>query len=262
MASNKIRLCIDRVIPDEMRPDRGMSYRALKEISAKDVVVGPPGTGGGEGAPVRMAIPVLKKWPNRTVLKCRFLDGSITQKKRVEDKAHIWEQYGSITFKFVESGAAEIRISFLADSGSWSALGTDALNATYFPLHQPTMNYGWLEDATEEEEYNRVVLHEFGHALAAIHEHQSPAANLKWNVDEVYRVFSGAPNFWSREDIEHNILNRYSRSHTNSTSFDSKSIMLYHFPDALFVGGKGTPQNMTLSALDKAFIKRMYPRSA
>ncbi len=29
------------------------------------------------------------------------------------------------------------------------------------------MNFGWLEDDTDDEEYRRVVLHEFGHALVA-----------------------------------------------------------------------------------------------
>ena len=38
------------------------------------------------------------------------------------------------------------------------------------------MNYGWLEPDTELREYQRVVRHEFGHALGMIHEHQNPAA--------------------------------------------------------------------------------------
>ena len=37
-------------------------------------------------------------------------------------------------------GHPDARVSFQADPGSWSAVGRDALNAAYFPLHQPTMN--------------------------------------------------------------------------------------------------------------------------
>lgn len=256
MATTRIQVCIDRVVPDEAQVERAMFARVLKELGAGEVALP---VRGAAGATLRMAIPVMKKWPNGTTLQCRFLDGSSTQKKRVEEKAHVWEQYGNVKFKFVQGGPAEIRISFSADPGSWSALGTDALNSRYFPVHEPTMNYGWLEDDTEEAEYRRVVLHEVGHALAAIHEHQSPGAKLDWNVDEVYRVFSGPPNFWSREEIDHNVLRRYSRNHTNATSFDSKSIMLYHFPGALFVSGTGTPMNTDLSASDKKFIGLMYP---
>jgi len=43
-----------------------------------------------------------------------------------------------------------------------------------FHHHEPTMNYGWLKDDTDDVEYRRVVIHEFGHALGAIHEHQNP----------------------------------------------------------------------------------------
>ncbi len=156
-------------------------------------------------------------------------------------------------------GPAEIRISFSADDGSWSALGTDALITRFFPPFQPTMNYGWLEDDSADDEYERVVVHEFGHALGAIHEHQSPEATLDWNEAEVFRVFHGPPNFWDRAAIDHNILRRYSREHTNSSTFDPDSIMLYAFPGELFKSGNGTRANRKLSAKDKKFIGQMYP---
>jgi len=43
------------------------------------------------------------------------------------------------------------------------------------------MNYGWLRDDTQDEEYSRVVLHEFGHALGCIHEHQQPKFGRVWD---------------------------------------------------------------------------------
>lgn len=33
------------------------------------------------------------------------------------------------------------------------------------------MHFGWLRDDTDDVEWRRVVVHEFGHALGAIHEH-------------------------------------------------------------------------------------------
>src|SRR5438874_825530 len=105
-----------------------MTERALKEIGTTEVI---PTAGGSALGAFRMAIPVLKKWPNGTVVECRFLDGSPTQRKKVEAKAHDWEQYANIKFKFVTTGPEKVRISFSANSGSWSALGTDALNTTY-----------------------------------------------------------------------------------------------------------------------------------
>lgn len=38
------------------------------------------------------------------------------------------------------------------------------------------------------------------------------------------------------------------------------SIMLYHFPGALFKNGVGPPMNMSLSDVDKRMMTQMYPR--
>jgi hypothetical protein len=123
------------------------------------------------------------------------------------------------------------------------------------------MNFGWLADDTDDTEYRRVVVHEFGHALAAIHEHQNPRGGLKWNVQAVYKTFSGPPNNWSKEAIDFNILQKYSIDQLNATEFDMDSIMLYSFPPELLKGGKGTPENTDLSAGDKKFIAKMYPKA-
>ena len=55
-------------------------------------------------------------------------------------------------------------------------------------------------------EYERVVVHEFGHALGAIHEHQNPKGGIEWNLPAVYKYFAGPPNFWSKEDVDVNVL--------------------------------------------------------
>lgn len=260
-----VRICFDRVIPEDYHPARATAERGfvehikhmLKRSDAETDTIDATGV----VSPLRMALIRMKMWPRGRILKCRFLDGDTTQRKKVEAKAHIWENYANIKLKFVTAGEAEIRISFTADPGSWSAVGTDALVEDYFPKYQPTMNFGWLKADTTDTEYERVAVHEFGHALGCIHEHQNPAANLKWNKPEVYRVFSGPPNFWTKEQIDHNIFARYSKIQTNFTVFDPDSIMLYAFPDSFFQNGKGTKSNTHLSKKDKEFIAQMYPTS-
>jgi hypothetical protein len=129
----------------------------------------------------------------------------------------------------------------------------------YFPLHQPTMNYGWLHDDTDANEYSRVVLHEFGHALGCIHEHQSPTFTRVWNRPAVMRYFQGPPNYWSSADIQSNVLSKYSPKGISATQFDPKSIMLYEFDGALFSDGRGpTNTNTKLSPSDIKMIKTMY----
>jgi hypothetical protein len=259
-----LRICYDRVVPDEVHPANAASQAAAAEHHIREIHARARAAGLDPAAVIhvaRMAVSLTKKWENGRQLKCRFLDGSATQRKKVEDKAHIWEQYANISFKFGSSSDAEIRISFGADSGSWSAVGTDCLIERYFPKYQPTMNFGWLEDDTEDPEYERVVVHEFGHALGCVHEHQSPKAHLQWNKQKVYQVFSGPPNYWSKADIDHNILQKYSQKGMAETAFDDRSIMLYQFDAALFKNRKPTPENFQLSDHDKQFINQMYPKS-
>src|SRR5919204_1782748 len=176
------RICVDRVLPDETHPAAAAAHRAVAEAAA--LAEGTPAAeidAAGVIPVARLALIRLKMWENGKTLRCRFLDGEATQREKAQAKAQIWEQYANVDFQFVDDGDAEIRISFSADPGSWSAIGTDALVEAYFPKHQPTMNFGWLRADTADEEYERVVVHEFGHALGAIHEHQSPSAGLKWD---------------------------------------------------------------------------------
>ncbi len=258
-ADAPVKICFERIIPDEMDHEHDIrrnvrqmiteSRGGTKSLSADDM-----------GAIARMAVVNTKKWPAGTTLRCRFLDGSPKMRSKVKAVALEWQALANIKLKFVTGGAAEIRISFFADAGSWSAVGRDCLNTSYFPLHQPTMNYGWLRDNTNDQEYHRVVTHEFGHALGCIHEHQQPKFDRKWDVPKVMKYFSGPPNYWDAASIKSNVLEKYSPRGISATKFDPKSIMLYAFDGALFADGKGpTNENTNVSNLDVTMIKKMYP---
>lgn len=252
-------ICFERIIPHELDPETTLRHRIRDAAIANAARAGRPLDAAEEINAAHMAIVETKKWNAGSELRCRFLDGSPKMRKQVEALAHQWEQYVPVKFKFVKRGAAEVRISFSADAGSWSAVGRDALNTSYFPIWQPTMNYGWLRDDTAEDEYCRVVLHEFGHALGAIHEHQSPAFNRKWNRAAVLKYFQGPPNYWSVEDIDHNVLQKYSPKGIIASRYDPKSIMLYMFDAGLFSDGLGpTNSNSSISQYDIDTMKRIY----
>ena len=86
------------------------------------------------------------------------------------------------------------------------------------PVDQPTINFAWVDKAT--------VLHEFGHVLGLIEEHQNPRANLAWNKDLIYRELGGPPNHWSKHQIEANIFWTIDAAEIGDyRDFDPKSVM-------------------------------------
>ena len=204
----------------------------------------------------RAAVERLKLWENGRRLRAKFLDGVSEVKQKVAAIAKEWEQVANLRLDFISSGTAEIRVSFAEKGFSWSAIGTDCLTAK--PT-EATVNFGWLEPTTELREYQRVVRHEFGHALGMIHEHQNPAAlgKIPWDKPKVYAYY--AQQNWSKADVDQNIFDVYAEDSTNHTAFDPTSIMEYAVPDSLTIGTYSIGWNTTLSPMDIEFMRRQYP---
>jgi len=202
------------------------------------------------------AVEVVKLWENGRTLKVKFLDGDPNVQAKVAAIAHEWEAVANLTLSFVTSANADIRVSFAEKGFSWSTVGTDA---TTVPRNEATMNYGWLEPNTALREYQRVVRHEFGHALGMIHEHQNPDAQGKipWDKPKVYAYY--AQQGWSKADVDFNIFQTYAEDDTNFTSFDATSIMEYAIPDSLTLGSFAIGWNTELSSLDREFMAKQYP---
>lgn len=191
------------------------------------------------------------RWP-KTNLKVTFLDGDPEVISRVTEVAKEWEKYCGIRFLFGNFPNPDISISFRY-LGSWSCIGTDSQK------NSPSMNFGWLIRETEQSEYERVVLHEFGHALGFVHEHQRMDAQIKWNRPAVYAYYEQPPNNWPKNDVDENIFERYNRPTSNGTSFDPNSIMMYAVPAEVTEDNVGIPWPFKLSELDKQFARKMYP---
>lgn len=245
----RIHACVDRVLPLNLR-----------EEAARVAALENPANVLPSGAH-EMAVEKAKLWKPGRTLRVRFLEGSPTIQKRVRDWAQKWTEFANIKFDFVNAGDAEIRIAF-RDDGSWSAIGTDCLLTQAFPKDQATMNYGWLTETAPDDVYSGVVLHEFGHALGCIHEHQSPDAKIEWNKEVVYRDLGGPPNNWDKATVDHNVFEKYDKGRTQFSAFDRDSIMLYAFPAAWTKSGGSTKENKQLSSTDKTFIAQRYPKGA
>jgi serralysin len=241
------KLCIDQTIlkdepiPYIAKPETMETLRSLQPESPE----------------LEIALVNPKKWTNGRTLKVSFLEGDPSVQEKVKNIAKEWEDHANIKLDFFDNPNGDIRIAFRLGQGSWSAVGRDAVAR---PINIPTMNFGWLTPTTDDAEYRRVVLHEFGHAIGCIHEHQNPDARIQWKKEKVYEYFMGPPNNWSREQVDHNIFERYSKTITNYSRYDDDSIMIYNLPAQFTVNNQPIGKyNTDLSTNDKIFIKMWYP---
>lgn len=247
------RVCLDMILPPELQVEA--SEKAIEENPSNlPVFRHRPGMGVAP-SPLQLALVTGKKWQNGRTLHVRFLGGQSQIQAKVKQFALQWTEHANLKLEFDNSPDAEIRIAFQAD-GSWSYIGTDNL---VIPKNQATMNFGWFTASTPDEEIERTVVHEFGHALGCIHEHQHPDAGIPWDKEAVFRYYMGAPNNWTRAQVETNLFQRYSATQTQFSTFDANSIMLYPVDNALTLGDFEIGWNKELSATDKEFIGVAYP---
>lgn len=248
---------------------------------------------------LRAAFVTAKLWAPNSNIIVGFLASSLTERNLPDTWA--WKRawvakvitdtvanYTNLTFQFKlnpsEGSTCNIRISFDESGGCYSRLGTDALQ-NWGGLNE-TMNFGWMDapfnhsftyngvsyttpssfDQGGYPGYGTTIIHEFGHALGMIHEHQTPFGNpIQWNTNLIYQIFQGPPNNWSKDDIDFNIINRYNSTGLNGSSFDAFSIMKYPFPSNLLLNPSpdlisGIQKvNLTLSNCDMYWLSYNYP---
>ena len=205
-----------------------------------------------------------KLWDNGKVLYGKFLGNGGSQKirEKVKKAAKEWEKYANITFNFIESGDAHIRVLLTNVGGCNSKLGTDAL--TVDP-NEKTMNidtnffynYGQLFDIL----LSSTIQHEFGHAIGLLHEHYYKN-KVPWNKEVVYKEAAQSPNNWSKATVDYQIFSQFDGIYTNGFQYDKLSIMHYGFPARWTLNNIEIKPNYVISEKDKETVGLLYPKNA
>ncbi|PAX07352.1 peptidase M12 [Sphingomonas lenta] len=209
-----------------------------------------------EGGPMisELAVLVSKYWGRRRrTLTVSFTETTANDlKQRILGHMNAW----NIGVRFaLTNGVGQVRIS-RAGQGYWSYLGTDVL---LIPQNRPTMNLQGFTMSISEAEFRRVVRHETGHTLGFPHEHLRRALIDRLDVAKTIAYFRDTYG-WSEAQTRSNVLTPLEeRSIMASAVTDQDSVMCYHLPGRITKNGQPIRGGPDISAIDRAFARRIYP---
>jgi len=227
-----------------------------------------------------------KKWVPGQTLRICFIGGNPNINRTVVSIGSEWMEFANIKFDSgpnpnnpricKERDDSEIRIAYTS-SGTWALTGKESIDLMIVEPGVPTMNLMWFDIKPPPPFIMKsIILHEFGHVLGLLHEHQNPNAKCEDQIiwegpNGAYALYRSEPPHPDRNDIDFNL-----RSIENYSIFrpgdeldpkfsqpDYESITFYLIPPEILKGGINNicyNRNYVISERDKEIVSRLYPK--
>jgi hypothetical protein len=169
-----------------------------------------------------------------------------------------WQNHTELDFVAAENiGESDLRVFFTPNDGHWSFIGNDSKHSSL--ENKPTINFDPIDFSNiNSDDRFGILLHEIGHSIGLIHEHQKDTSPIIWNKEKVYQDCFNWYR-WDKNKVNKNIFNSYNSNDLfHSKEFDTDSIMIYAIPQGWSANYQINRTNNVLSTIDKSFAKAYY----
>lgn len=197
------------------------------------------------------------KWKNHTTINVYFEQGINPLTNKIILVANRWSDYCGINFKIQKvSALAQVKVTF-KEGGFASAIGTECTAYEYKTNY--SMFLQGIDTIKDPAQFNRIILHEFGHVLGIEHEFSKPSAAIPWNKKEVYKYYKEKFK-WKEREVDHNLFREIAVTNKDYQEFDKTSIMVYGIEPPLTIEPYKIEWPQGLSETDKRDIAKWYPK--